>query len=145
MSAHGPARKSRLESLLRREIATSLLTLVDDPRLRLVTITRVEMTGDLHQARAFWTIIGPRADRRHAAAALEAVRVPIQNAYAKAVRTRLLPILSFAYDEQEQRRSGMDDLIRRARASDPDQGQVPTPPAPQAATGAEPAAEDARE
>ena len=130
-NSHGPSRKARLESLLRREIASTLQALTDDPRLRVVTITRVEMSGDLHEAKAYWTALGTRPERRQAEAALAAVRGRVQSAYAKSVTTRLLPILSFAYDENEQKRTGMDELIRKARSTDPDQGTVPTPPAPE--------------
>ena len=43
------------------------------------------------------------------------------------MKTRLLPILSFAYDEVETQRTGMDELIRKARATDSDGGSRPEP------------------
>jgi ribosome-binding factor A len=129
MNTKGPSRKARLTSLLHREIATCIQQEVKDPRIGFITVTRVEMSDDLHQVKAFYTVFGTPAQRRLAAQALESARGFVQRSYAPVVKTRLLPILSFAYDEGEQHRHGMDDLIRKARASDPDGGSVPTPSA----------------
>lgn len=124
-----PTRKQRLESLLHREIATTIQRELNDPRIGFVTITRVEMTADLHQVTAFFTVLGTEAQRRTATRALQDARAYVQRAYAPAVRTRLLPQLSFAYDDRENKRVGMDELIHRARQTDPDGGANPTPPA----------------
>jgi ribosome-binding factor A len=131
-------RKAKLESVLHREIAICIQQELKDPRLGFVTITRVEMTGDLHQVRAYYTVLGTAAQRRMAAAALAHAQGFVQRAYAPAVKTRLLPVLSFAYDDAENKRQGMDALIRQARASDPDGGAVPTPPAAPPSDGAAP-------
>ena len=124
-----PSRKQRLESLLYREIATIVRQQLEDPRLKLVTVTRVEMTDDLHQVKAFYTVLGSRGQRNAAQRALDQARGLVQRSYAPAVRTRLLPQLTFAYDDREERRQEMSDLIKRARATDPDRGEHQDPPA----------------
>jgi ribosome-binding factor A len=123
----GPTRKVRLESLLHHEIATCVQQL-RDPRLGFVTITRVELSGDLHLCTAYWSVLGDQAQRRLTAHALEAARTLVQSTYAPVVKTRLLPQLRFAPDEVERTRGDLDELIRRARASDPDHGTRPEPP-----------------
>ncbi|MCS6969462.1 MAG: 30S ribosome-binding factor RbfA [Planctomycetota bacterium] len=115
----GPSRRARLASLLHREIASCLLSL-DDPRLTLVTITRVEVSGDLQIAKAYWTVLGGGRERRQAALALEGAKRVLRASYAPVVRTRLLPELVFAYDESDHRRERVLAAIRRARASDRD-------------------------
>jgi ribosome-binding factor A len=128
MESKGPSRKARLASLLHREIATCLQRDLKDPRLGFLTVTRVELSDDLKKVTAFYTLLAPDSKRRLVAAALESARGYVQRAYAPVVKTRLLPILSFAYDDLEQRRQGMDALIKAARASDPDGGATPEPP-----------------
>ncbi len=128
MKTTGPSRKARLSSLLHREIATCIQSEIKDPRIGFITVTLVEMSDDLHQVKAFYTVLGTPAQRRMASQALESARGFIQRRYAPAVKTRLLPMLAFAYDDVEVQRAGMDDLIRKARATDPDGGTVPTPP-----------------
>lgn len=114
-----PSRKSRLESLLKREIATFIHSQLRDPRLGFLTVTRVEMSGDLQQATCYYTILGSDKDRRLAVHALRSASGRIRSAYAPVIRTRLLPSLRFAYDDVEDRRQHMDNLIRQARESDP--------------------------
>lgn len=127
-----PARKNRLESLLHQEIATTVQRELRDPRLGFLTITRVEMTDDLHQVTAFFTVLGDEKQRRLAAKALADAAPFVQRRYAPVVRTRLLPTLRFAYDDREEKRTSMEDLIRKARESDPDptsaQGKDPKLP-----------------
>lgn len=123
-----PSRKDRLGSHLHREIATAVSQL-DDPRLGLVTITRVEMTDDLQLVTAWWTVLGEMKQRRLAEHALESARAHIRSQYAPSVRTRLVPDLRFRYDDQEQKRERMEDLILRARRTDSDHGSRPEPSA----------------
>jgi len=130
-------RKAKLESLLRQEIAVAVQQELNDPRLGFITITRVVMTDDLQQVKAYFTVLGDPKARTLATQALEAARPFVQRIYAKAVRTRLLPQLSFVYDDVEYKRTSMDDLIAKARATDTDAGarpepQVPTPLDPDA-------------
>ncbi len=138
----GASRQARLASLLHREIATCVQQELRDPRLGFITVIRVEVSADLHQVKAFYTVLGDLAQRKLAAKALEQARGFVQNSYAGVVKTRLLPTLSFAYDDAEERRHSMDDLIRQARSTDTDGGSTPTPPSPDAtkATGPDPIA-----
>jgi ribosome-binding factor A len=122
------SRKARLASLLHREIATVVQQELRDPRLGFITVVRVELTDDLHQVTAYWTQLGNADGRRLAAKALEAACGFIQRSYAPVVKTRVLPTLRFLYDDSEDRRRGMDALIRQARATDSDRGSRPEPP-----------------
>lgn len=117
-----PRRKERLESLLRREIATCLSHEVRDPRLGFVTVTRCEFNQEEEAVTAFYTVFGDEGARRTTTKCLHEVRGFVQRSYAKVLKMRFVPSLHFAYDEGEVRRREMDDLIRRARASDPDRG-----------------------
>ncbi|TVR40126.1 MAG: 30S ribosome-binding factor RbfA [Planctomycetota bacterium] len=126
-SAAKASRKVRMESLLKREIASFIHRDLRDPRLGFLTITRVVMSGDLQLATCHYTVLGKESDRKLALIALNGARGRIINAFAPVLRTRLLPKLRFAYDEEEDRRQAMEDLIRRARASDPEQRQEDEP------------------
>jgi len=135
----GPTRKLRLESLLHREIATVIQRDLRDPRLGFLTVTRVEMSDDLQLVTAFYTVLGGDSQRRTVARALDDAVGYVERAYAPVVRTRLLPRLRFAYDDREAKRQDMDELIRRARSTDPDGGETPVSadlPAPAAIASA---------
>jgi ribosome-binding factor A len=124
-------RKVRLESLLHREIATTIQRELRDPRIGFITITRVTVTADLHQVKAYYTVLGDDKARRLAAQALAHAKGFIQRQYAPVIKTRLVPILEFAYDEDQLKRGDIDALITKARATDTDQGAIPEPPSPE--------------
>ena len=103
---------------------------LDDPRIGMVTITRVEMTGDLQLVTAFWTSLGGLRERKLAEHALASARGFVRTSYAPTVRTRLIPDLAFAYDDREEKRERMNEIISRARRTDADHGEKPEPAAP---------------
>ncbi|MFW5698903.1 MAG: 30S ribosome-binding factor RbfA [Planctomycetota bacterium] len=130
-----PSRKQRLESLLRREIAGTINTEMRDPRLGFITITRCELTADLQQVTAYYTVLGDSGQRRLAEHALRSARGFLERRYAPQVKLRRLPRLSFAYDSAEAQRNEMEALIRQARQSDPD--STPEPPASEPQDGSD--------
>ena len=131
------SRQARLESLLHREIATTIQQELKDPRLGFITVTRAVMTADLHEVKAYYTVLGDLKARRLAAQALEHARGFVQRQYAPSIKTRLVPRLVFVYDEVERKRQGLEDLIRQARATDTDHGAQPEPPSPEAVAEAD--------
>jgi ribosome-binding factor A len=112
----GGRRKQRLESLLKREVATMVTQELRDPRIGFVSVTRCELSPDLSQLTAFYTVYGDETKRRLAAQALDSAAPYIQRGYAKTVRTRRLPLLRFRYDEDDVQRRELDQLIDRANA-----------------------------
>lgn len=122
-SGGGSRRKARLESFLKREIATCVSTELNDPRLGFITITRCELTADFSTLTAYYSLLHGEQKRGLAESALRRASRFIQGRYAKHLRMRRLPLLQFRYDDTEAQRNAMDDLIRRARATDPDRGE----------------------
>lgn len=57
-----PKRPERVGDLLRDEIAAILRTHLSDPRLQLLGVTAVEVSGDLQHARVFLSSLDPNAD-----------------------------------------------------------------------------------
>jgi len=99
----GGRRKARLESFLRREIATTVTTELRDPRIGFVTITRCELSPDNSEVTAYYTLLDAGRQELAQQALSRAARF-VQRSYAKHIRMRQLPQLRFAYDEQERKR-----------------------------------------
>ena len=72
MADTGRARK--LSRRIKQIVASMLEMQVKDPRLGMVTITDVRITGDLHDATIFYTVLGGDEDRTASAAALESAK-----------------------------------------------------------------------
>ena len=59
---------------IKQIVATAIEMQVKDPRLGMVTITDVRVTGDLHDATVFYTVLGDEREHAESAAALESAR-----------------------------------------------------------------------
>jgi len=126
-------RAARVNELLREVIAEEVERL-SDPRLGFVTVTGVEVTGDLQQATVFYSILAgadggrtgadpsrrppARADERgpdaaaETAAALESARPHLQSVIGRQVRLRYVPRLHFAPDEAIARGQRIEEILR---------------------------------
>ena len=66
-----PRTIAKLEARIHERAAYALEFEVRDPRMPLVTITRVELSKDLAHAKVFYSVLGPRSERSKAEHLLE--------------------------------------------------------------------------
>lgn len=101
---------------MQREIAELVRLQINDPRVRLVTITGVEVAGDYTHAKIFFT----RLDGKHdeALQGLESASGFIRSQLAHSIKLRIMPQLHFVYDSSVERGSQLSQLIDQAVASD---------------------------
>ncbi len=92
-------RIKRLEKAIYQAIAPLVSQRLADPRLQMITVTRIRLSRDLAIARVNWSMIGTPADRSKAAHALEDARGLLQAAVAGSTQTRTTPHLVFHFDE----------------------------------------------
>src|ERR1700761_841732 len=71
-------RARRMSARIKQIVASTLEMQVKDPRLGMVTITDVRLTGDLHEASVFYTVLGDAEDRQASAQALESAKGSIR-------------------------------------------------------------------
>jgi ribosome-binding factor A len=102
-----------------REVVAALLTgRIKDPRLGFVTITDVRVTGDLHHATIFYTVLGDSQAREDTAAALASARGLIRSEVGQALGLRLTPSIEFQLDELPEGVHRIEDALRQAAAHD---------------------------
>jgi ribosome-binding factor A len=82
-----------------------------DPRIGFVTVTGVETTPDLRQARVFVSVLGSDAKRAGSLTALNAGHGVLQGRIARELRLKRTPQLSFEYDPTVERGVRMSKLI----------------------------------
>lgn len=115
-------RSARLSKLILRVVAGDLERSLHDPRLKDVTITEVRVTGDLQNARIFWTQLGEpgkeRGERQRAARALEQAKGRLRSHVGRAAGLRLTPVLEFVYDEVPSQAREIDEALAQAQARD---------------------------
>ena len=116
-------RLKRLERLAHQRASQMVLFELADPRLELVTLTRVKLTGDLSYITIHWSVIGDEAVRSRVGHALRDATVPVQNAIASVFHTRRSPRVRWAFDESIAgaiRVSKILDELRAERGEDAD-------------------------
>ncbi|MHB8070996.1 MAG: 30S ribosome-binding factor RbfA [Candidatus Cryosericum sp.] len=91
-------RRLRLEEFIRRSIEGQLV-MMDDPDLRLLTVTRIELSSDTRLAKVFVSSLSDDETRRTALmAALSRASGRFQQKLASDVKMRFTPLLSFHFD-----------------------------------------------
>ena len=113
-----PARARKLADRIKVIIAKRLDRGLRDPRLGFVTITDVQVTGDLQHATVFYTVYGTDQERADTAAALQAATGMLRSEVGKNITARLTPTLEFQLDAIPENAAHIEDLLRQARERD---------------------------
>ena len=113
-------RALRVNEVLRQVIGEELERLADaDERLRLLTVTSVEVSGDLRTATVFLAEMDEESD-----AALGERRGQLQRAVGRQVRMKRTPRLQFVVDPALREGARVDEILRRLKAARAHRGSV---------------------
>ncbi len=114
-------RTERIAEQLRSEIARVLREESNDPRTRLVTLTRVDVAPDLSHALVFWSALDIRdeASSEGVQQALESAASFVRRHLAQSLPLRRIPALRFRYDSALVLGDQMLSLLRSL--NDPDE------------------------
>ena len=127
----------RLEKLIQRRVAMVLLRDLNDPRVRLVTVTRVELSRDRSQCKLHWSTLEEDGKRRATERALEDATSYVRHAVAQVLETRTTPELRFVFDKSVEGMSRVASAIQRGLAEDEERAREREDPVPSDPTGPE--------
>jgi ribosome-binding factor A len=115
-------RPARAAAQLRQELARQLGRELGDPRLEGVIVSAVSMTPDLRLARIFWRLAlssAPGVDlvakKKDVERALEKASGRLKRAVTARLGLRFAPELRFAYDEGQEARDRIDELLEEVK------------------------------
>jgi ribosome-binding factor A len=94
-----------------RQVLSEALPELKDPRIGFVTVTGVETSPDLRQARVFVSVLGSERKRDQSLAGLSAAHGVLQARIARELRLKRTPQLAFEYDPTVERGVRMSRLI----------------------------------
>jgi ribosome-binding factor A len=123
------SRSTRVAEQMQRELADLLMFEVKDPRIGMVTVTAVEVTGDMAHAKIFYSAPQAKSTTKPNIAnhtkTLQSIQNGLENSagylrtqVAKRMLLRTVPQLHFVYDESIDIGIKMAQLIDAARATD---------------------------
>lgn len=108
-------RVSRVASLIKREVSLMLLSDIKDDRVGagMVSVTDVDLSGDLQHAKIFVSIYGTEAARAETMAGLRAVTGFVRSELGQRVRLRRTPEVLFVEDRSLERGDRVLSLINQ--------------------------------
>ena len=108
-------RVARVAELIRREVSQMLLSDIKDDRVQvgMVSVTDVEVSGDLQHAKIFVSIYGTEAAKAETMAGLKSATGFVRSALGQRIRLRRTPELIFLEDQSIERGTRVLSLINR--------------------------------
>lgn len=112
-SRRSPSRRPDQVAETVRQVITDALVRgeVRDPRVGLVTVTDVRVTGDLGHARVMVAVPGEEAERLRAIEGLRSAAGFLRSKAARTLSTRTVPELHFELDRGVQHAARIDELL----------------------------------
>ena len=110
------ARTDRVAEQIQRELAELVRLEIKDPRVRMVTLTGVEVVRDYSHAKVFYTTLD--GSNKAVQQGLEHASGFLRSQLAHVMKLRITPQLHFVYDASVERGAHLSQLIDQAVASD---------------------------
>ena len=94
-----------------RQVLSEAVNELKDPRIGFVTVTGVETSSDLREARIYVSVLGSERERARTLEGLAAAHGLLQARIGRELRMKRTPQLAFEYDPTVERGVRMGKLI----------------------------------
>lgn len=115
-------RAERLAELIKKEISDIIFKEVKDPRIGFVSITGVEVSGDLRHANVYVSVYGSEEERKATLKGLEKANGFIRKLLGERITVYHTPELLFHYDSSLEYASYISKLLDKVKSKD-DKGE----------------------
>src|SRR5215211_2371814 len=109
-------RLARVAEAIREVASETILFEMNDPRVKRVTVTRTEVSGDLQHAKVYVSVMGTEKEQQLALHGLKHAAGFIQGKLGKRLQTRFTPAIHFILDQGVKHSIEMTRLINEALA-----------------------------
>jgi len=111
-------RTDRMSDLLRAELSELILRETRDPRIKLVSVTGVEVTSDMRRAIVRVSALGEDEQREAAVEALRHAKGFLRTELARRLSTRTTPELVFELDRGAEHSQKISDILESLNGRD---------------------------
>jgi len=109
-------RLARVAEVIREVASETILFELRDHRVKGVTVTRAEVSGDLQHAKVFVSVMGTPAEQQVCLHGLRHAAGYVQGKLASRLKTRFTPVIDFVLDEGVKKSIEITRLINEALA-----------------------------
>jgi ribosome-binding factor A len=106
-------RRQRLGDQIKKAVSEIVHSKLKDPHLGMITITDVELTKDLRQAKVFYSVYGDTDTKRASNRALRKSAGFIQSELGRLIRVRKTPTLEFVIDHSMEHGLRIQELLEK--------------------------------
>jgi ribosome-binding factor A len=108
-----PSRRTeKAAEAIREVVSMAILTELSDPRIRDVTVTRVEVSADLRYAKIHVSVMGDEGRQKLCLRGLQSAAGFLQAKIAQGIEIRYTPKLSFLLDQGVKRSIEVARILR---------------------------------
>lgn len=119
----GSQRAGRVGEVI-KEVASETIRRLKDPRITgLVSVTDVEVSGDLSHAKVFVSIYGDEDQQRETLEGLQAASGFVRSQVGREVKLRVTPEIHFRHDKSIEQGANINALLNRIKREQQDQGE----------------------
>lgn len=112
-------RLARVSEAIREVASETILFELRDPRVKNVTVTRAEVSGDLQHAKVYVSIMGTEREQDLCMHGLRHATGYLQSKLGKRLQTRFTPMVSFVLDKGGKHSLEITRLINEALGQSP--------------------------
>ncbi|MEM1204743.1 MAG: 30S ribosome-binding factor RbfA [Acidobacteriota bacterium] len=105
-------RSDRVSDMLRSELSNILMHEMKDPRVRLATVSRIEVSRDLSHAQVYISVLGEDEEsRQECLRTLERAKGFLRSTLGRRVRLRTVPALELHLDRGAEHSMMISELL----------------------------------
>ncbi|HJN12665.1 MAG: 30S ribosome-binding factor RbfA [Pirellulaceae bacterium] len=112
---------------VREVVSMAILTELRDPRIRNVTVTYVEMAGDMRQAKVHVSVMGDKTQQDLSLRGLQSASGFLQQKVAQRIDTRYTPRLIFILDQGIKNSLEVSRILEEVLPAEPDEAEQTQP------------------
>ena len=98
---------------IREVVSMAILTEIKDPRVSDVTVTRVEVSGDMREAKVYVTVMGNETKQELCMRGLRSARGFLQQRISSRIDTRYTPRIEFRMDKGEANATEVNRIFEK--------------------------------
>jgi ribosome-binding factor A len=98
---------------IREVVSMAILTDIKDPRVTDVTVTRVEVSGDMREAKVYVTVMGSESKQELSLRGLRNCAGFLQQKVSRRIDTRYTPRIDFKLDKGEMNAAELDRVFHK--------------------------------
>jgi ribosome-binding factor A len=106
-------RANRVGEQMKKELGEIIGRKIKDPRIGFVTVTDVQVTGDLQQATVYISVLGDEKQRENTLKGLAKAKGFIRSEIGQRIRLRKTPEILFEFDESIDYGNRIDTLLHQ--------------------------------